>query len=32
MQLVPVKLRKYRRVGEIFLLGYGIKNVFQKQE
>jgi len=32
MQLVPVKLRKYRRVAEIFLLGYGIRNVFQKQE
>ena len=25
MQLLPVKLRKYRRVAEIFLLGYGIK-------
>jgi O-antigen/teichoic acid export membrane protein len=32
MQFVPLKLRKYRRVEEIFLLGYGIRNVFQKQE
>ncbi len=32
MQLVPVKLRKYRRVAEIFNLGYGMRNVFQKQE
>jgi len=32
MQPVPVKSRKYRRIAEIFLLGYGIRNVFQKQE
>ena len=32
MQLLPVKLRKYRIIAEIFLLGYGIRNVFQEQE